>query len=286
MHRSDQPDQLEGGVVVEVAEATDAVTAGTHLDGVGPAGGERHGGDEVLTDLDHTVAGQVLGDERAAQARPDPGAVPLDGCLLGGDHRWEVVEGVHLAVLVRQRRADLGAVVLEGHHVRPPVTPQPGGVLAQHRHHRRQLRRRQLRRAHHVTVGVGHDERPAGRPSPTIVDAVGGRRVDGDRRVAVVEHGHLVRARQLGAPRAQRADRILLAADRGAGAHVAGRRHQHPRVRRAVQAALQHRRVERRGDRAGQVPHGLAAVDVERTAIGMTEIAAGQHVWTQEVLDR
>ena len=230
----------------------------------------------MLADLDDTLAGQVLGDERAAQTRPGAGAVPLEGGQLGGDDGWDVVEGVHLAVLVRQRGADLSAVVLERHHIRPPVAPQRGGLLAEHRHHRRQLPRRQLCRAHDVLVGVGDDERPPARRRQAIVASVRGGRVDGDGRVAVVEDGNLVGSRQLGAAGTQRADRMLVAARRCTGTDVAGGRHEHPRVGETVEAAVERGRVERRAGGGGQVPVDLAAVDVEGAAVGMAKVAAGQ----------
>ena len=63
-----RPDEVEGGVVAEVAEPADTVAAGADMDLQRPAGGERNGGDEVLVGVDDPLAAEVFGDEPAAEA--------------------------------------------------------------------------------------------------------------------------------------------------------------------------------------------------------------------------
>ena len=215
------------------------------------------------------------------------GAVPLEGGQLGGDDGRDVVEGVQLAVLVGQRGADLSAMVLERHHIRPLVAPQRGG--GRDRHHRHQPPRRQLCRSHNVLVGVGDNESSAPHQPQAIVASVRAGRVDGDGRVAVVEDGNLVGTRQLGAARTDRADRMLVATLVVALGRTlrAGDTSTHESVRRS-RRRWSAGGVEWRAGGGGEVPVDVAAVDVESAAVRMAKVAArqcgpGRHAGSQSM---
>ena len=97
------------------------------------------------------------------------GAVAAQLVALGGDRRRDVVEGVQLAVLVRERRPDGGTVVLERHHVGVAGAPQGVGALAQHGADGDELGRAQVGDVLDVASRVDHDlTPPTGRGEPLV----------------------------------------------------------------------------------------------------------------------
>ena len=106
--------ELLGGS--QVGQPRQPVTAGADRDLEGPAGRERDPDGKGLVRRDDPRRRALPVDELAAEAislRRPVAAVRVDR---GGGDRREVVEGVDLAVRVRERRAGLGAAVLEDHH--------------------------------------------------------------------------------------------------------------------------------------------------------------------------
>ena len=244
-----------------------------------PAGGVGDRREEMVVVVDDPVAAGVVVEQPASEALAVLGPVPLVARqLLPGDRR-EMVERVDLAVEVRERRADVAAVILECHHELPALGPQLTGAVAPHRDDVGELLRRQLGEVGDVVLRVHDDEAPAERgsreASVTWPDVGGEWR---QRREPVVEHGELVRPGQLGTARAQRTRRRGFAGCRGARPDVAGRRDEHPAAGEAIEAPVE---VTRIVAGVGRLPRdrldgrvGDVAVQGERPAVGVSDVAA------------
>ena len=178
---------------------------GADGDLVGPARRERHADDEGLVRRDGPRRPALPGDELAPEAAAFRRAVAPVRLDRGGGDRGQVVERVDLPVRMRERRAGLRPAVLEDHHeLVPGVCPQRPRPVDPEGEQPAELDRGELPEAGVVPGGVDDHLAAPARGGRQLVRRRSGR-VGHERGKSVLEHGRLVRERQLDPARAERA---------------------------------------------------------------------------------
>ena len=240
--KRDVPESLEEVdtlLAAEIGEAVQPVAPGPHRDFIGPARRERHRDRKALVLGHRAVTIGRAGDDAAEAGSPLLAFAPVSGDLRPCDRR-KVVEGIDLAVRMRQRRARLDAAILEREDALvAPVSPERAAAIDPDGEQPSQLGRRQLREARLVSRRV-HDHLAAaecGRcgavGSRWLGRLAGERGGSGSRDGCVVGEGELEPAR---ADRARDVGRLSLL--RVVRANVALRGDNDPFVGEQVEAPV------------------------------------------------